>query len=254
MGAASSASGAMARDRLRISFGTCCGSGMTKASTRSSYAVSRAVEAASGSRTTTVPVGAVSTSRQTRSGRTVRSALQRSCRRRPPRQTRPRPAAVAIGLGDVARQHVVDHDHRGGVGEALGVDEVAQRVLREVHAVDEREVDHRLVEVRQRMLAGEELVARRAHQVEVAEQLPLDVEGRVDADRPRPRPGHAGAGAHPDLQVGPGLEQLVKASQQVVASHPATLPQPRWRLRRGSAGSATARSRSTSGNRAATTS
>ena len=69
--------------------------------------------------------------------------------------------AVAGGLVDVAGQLVVEHDDAGPVGVLLGVDEVAQDVLEQVHAIDERQVDPGVTEMLQGPRTLEEVVARR---------------------------------------------------------------------------------------------
>ena len=76
--------------------------------------------------------------------------------------------AVAVGLRDVAREDVVEDDRGGPVGVALDVDEVAQRELGQVHAVDEREADAAALERQQRLGALEEVVARDREQLRAA--------------------------------------------------------------------------------------
>ena len=74
------------------------------------------------------------------------------------------------------RQLARDNTPTRVIGLKLGRSETsvrgkAQRELGQVHAVDERQVDDRRLEVRERALAGEELVAGRADQVQVAADL-----------------------------------------------------------------------------------
>ncbi len=95
----------------------------------------------------------------------------------------------------------------------LGVDEVAQCILRKVHAVDERQVDGGPLEVTHRVVRVEEFVARLAHEVQVAVKSAHDLEERVDADGTGPRQTHADAGADPDLEVGPRSQEVVKTGE-----------------------------------------
>jgi hypothetical protein len=79
----------------------------------------------------------------------------------------------------------VQHDHRGGVGVALGVDEVAQQVLEVVHPVQERDVERRPEQLAHAVL-GEELVRGHLEQERAApaqHHVGLERERRIDADR-----------------------------------------------------------------------
>ena len=87
--------------------------------------------------TSSRPVGSVSTRRQIRSGRWRAEDAEELVDVARPGAGAP----VARGLVDRARQDVVEHDDARPAREPLDADEVAQRELRQVHAVDEREVD-----------------------------------------------------------------------------------------------------------------
>ena len=117
-----------------------------------------------------------------------------------------------------ARQDVVDDDDAGRMAMTLGVHEVPEGELGQVHPVDERQVHHRLVEMCERLWAGEELVTGRPHQVQVAVELGLHREERVNADARHARQGQALPGPHADLEVGARLQSLVQSPQELVSS------------------------------------
>ena len=81
-------------------------------------------------------------------------------------------AAVARGLLDGAREDVVEDDHARPAAKPLDADEVAQRELGEVHAVDERHVEAAAAErLRAASARAEVLVAGLAQQLDVVAQL-----------------------------------------------------------------------------------
>lgn len=82
--------------------------------------------------------------------------------------------------------------------------------------VDEGEINERPVEMGQRTLAGEELVTRRAHEVQVAQDLLDHLEKGVNPDRPGSRQGQASPGADTDLKVASRVQELVEALQQLM--------------------------------------
>src|SRR5215218_9557779 len=99
------------------------------------------------------------------------------------------------------------------MAEALDVHEVAQRIVSQVHAVHEGQVDDRLGEVRKGVRAGEELVTGSPHEVEVAPDLGSEAVERIDGDALRSRQPQAEPVPHTDLQVRTWFERLVQRLQ-----------------------------------------
>ena len=122
---------------------------------------------------------------------------------------------------------VEDHDARP-VGVALDVDEVAQRVLDEVHPVDERQRHAAPAERLERVGAVEVLVARLPEQRRARRQLGPKLGRRVDARTRRPGQREAVAVADADLEVGRRLEHLVHPAEEVQVLQ-ARLRYPVWR-------------------------
>ncbi len=144
--------------------------------------------------------------------------------------------AVARGLGHAAREHVVEHDHARRRGVPLDVDEVAQRELEQVHAVDEGEVGGRrrvrraAAKVRERVRPGEEVVAGLADEMDVAADLDRDLERGIDGHRRDVRQGEAAAAVDADLEVRPGLEPRVELGEERVAAVQLLVPSGQARL------------------------
>jgi hypothetical protein len=128
-------------------------------------------------------------------------------------------AAVAVGLLHGPREDVVEDDHARPRRQPLDADEVAQRELGQVHAVDEREVGLLRAERLERLRPREELVAGLAQQLHVVAELDAQVVGRVDAERGTVGQREAVAVAQADLEVGAGADGLVQALEEVEVLH-----------------------------------
>jgi len=93
--------------------------------------------------------------------------------------------ALAGGGARIEGIHVVEHDGRAGCGERLEVHEVPQGELEVVHAVDERESDGLVSELRAHVITGEESGAGLGEDGHVRAEWEPNVRLRVDADRQR---------------------------------------------------------------------
>ncbi len=122
-------------------------------------------------------------------------------------------APLALGLGPVVGEDVVDDDQRVRRRHPLGVHEVAQQVFEQVHAVEEDQVRRRL-----QVLAGdrEEVVAGALDHPGALRQFDVDHRLRIHAHSRAGRQGEAGAGLHPDLEIGPRLQQVVDVLEHLV--------------------------------------
>ena len=138
-----------------------------------------------------------------------------------------RPRARARGRGGLLGRRAGGcrrRRRRRPVRVALDVDEVAQRELRQVHAVDEREADAAAAERRSGSAR-----AKKSSLVSGTASPPgggatLQVVGGVDADRRRAGEREAVAVADADLEVGRRLEQLVDVAQEVQVVHGGQYP------------------------------
>ena len=126
---------------------------------------------------------------------------------------------VAGRLVHRAGQHVVQDHDAGPAGVPLGVEHVAQGVLEQVQPVDEGQVHHPAAQRAHRPGPGEEVVAGRLDQLEVAVQRRGHLEGRVDRDGAGARQGEAAAVVHADLEVGARTVDPVQALEELISVH-----------------------------------
>lgn len=134
-----------------------------------------------------------------------------------------RPALARSGVR-IERQAVVEHDHGVGPRPALDVEEVAQRLVKGMQAVDEGERDRSAVEHGAGIVGREEAVARFGEDARLGAERLGELRLGVDADHPRrrTRTGQRPARRDPDLDIGRGREVGVEAGQHgevVLARH-----------------------------------
>ena len=118
-----------------------------------------------------------------------------------------------------SRQHVVENDDRAPAAVLLGIDEVTQRELEQVHPVDERQVEGVLT--RRRCRSREVLVAGGAEERDVTTELGGDGEGWVDPHRGAAGQRQAAPVPHAYLEVPAGAHQLVDPGEELQVAHAA---------------------------------
>ena len=124
---------------------------------------------------------------------------------------------VALGAAGIDGKAVVD-EHQGlRRAQRLDIDEVAQRVLEVVHAVDERHLQRLATQQRRHIGPGEELIAGLREYLLVGRRARTDARLRVDAQRQGRRPhqpqGLPARDAH--LQVGGRPHMLMHPRQHL---------------------------------------
>jgi hypothetical protein len=134
----------------------------------------------------------------------------------------------------------VEEDRRLGVTEPLEVEEVAERVLEEMHPVDEREVEIVPPQHLPEVMTLEELVATLREDsgglVDGEADLGLGID--ADRDRARKREPERLPGADSDLDVGARQQMAVDSIEELhvlprgISRHPAMVSDP-GRRRRG---------------------
>ncbi len=124
---------------------------------------------------------------------------------------------VALRAACIDGVAVMDEDQGAGLAQRFDIDEVPQRVLEVVHAVDESHVERLATQQRRYILPRKEVIAGLGEYLLVGRQRKADARLRVDSQRQRLRPhqlqGLATRDAH--FQVGRRPHLLVYARQHL---------------------------------------